>query len=64
MSQADRKRPPFAIGDLIQVADGPFMSFRGVVESFDRETSRLNVTLSIFGRETPVELDPAQVERV
>jgi transcriptional antiterminator NusG len=64
MSQADRKRPAFAIGELIQVADGPFMSFRGVVEGFDREASRLKVTLSIFGRATPVELDPAQVERV
>ena len=53
---------PFKVGDTIRVVDGPFMDFSGFIQEINNEKQKLKVSVSIFGRPTPIELDFLQVE--
>jgi len=62
---AERPRPliHFQVGENVNVNEGPFEGFAGMVEDVDEENARLKVTVSIFGRATPVELEFGQVTK-
>ena len=70
LGQADRSQTrevveiPYRIGDRVKVTDGPFSDFVGLVDDINPEKSKIKVMVSIFGRNTPVELDVLQVETV
>lgn len=60
---ADNKNVAFEIGETLNIIEGPFESFSGVVEDFDAEKQKVKISVLIFGRATSVELDVNQVEK-
>jgi transcriptional antiterminator NusG len=62
--QAPRLVAKYVKGDTVEVIDGPFQTFTGVVDEVNAEKEKVRVIVSIFGRQTPIELDYLQVKRV
>ncbi|RMG60126.1 MAG: transcription termination/antitermination protein NusG [Deltaproteobacteria bacterium] len=58
-----KPRITISIGEVVRVIDGPFASFQGTVEEINEEKGKVIVSVSIFGRPTPVELDFSQIEK-
>jgi transcriptional antiterminator NusG len=59
-----RSRQSFAVGELVKIIEGPFETFTGTIEEVNHEKNKLKVMVGIFGRNTPVEVDLLQVEKV
>jgi transcriptional antiterminator NusG len=68
LKQTQRKEPTirveYQVGEAVRVVDGPFTDFMGKVDEINPEKGKLKVLVNMFGRETPVELDLLQVEKV
>lgn len=62
--QAPKFKSTFSVGEAVKIVEGPFADFLGTVDNLDETKGKLNVLVSIFGRETPVELDFAQVSKI
>jgi len=62
--EAPKYRAKFSTGEAVKIIDGPFAEFLGSIESIDEERGKVRVLVSIFGRETPVELDFLQVKKL
>jgi len=62
--EAPKYKATFSTGEAVKIIDGPFAEFLGTVDSIDEEKGKLKVLVSIFGRETPVELDFLQVAKL
>ena len=60
---AERPKVSFAVGENVKINDGPFMNVTGAIEEVEPERGKLKITVNIFGRNTPVELEYWQVEK-
>ena len=60
---AERPRVEFEVNEQVKINDGPFLNYTGVIEEIDADKGKLKVTINIFGRNTPVELEFWQVEK-
>tara|TARA_B100000029_G_C17014440_1_gene756170 strand:- start:45 stop:605 length:561 start_codon:yes stop_codon:yes gene_type:complete len=60
---SEKPKVDFEMGEIVKINDGPFQSYNGAVEEIDAENGKLKVTIDIFGRSTPVELEYWQVEK-
>ncbi|MGA3292287.1 MAG: transcription termination/antitermination protein NusG [Candidatus Microgenomates bacterium] len=63
-SPAPRFKTKFSVGEAVKITDGPFSDFLGTIHEMDEEKGKVKVLVSIFGRETPVELDFLQIQKV
>jgi len=63
-AEAPKVKVSFALGDTVRIIDGPFADFRGEIDEINQEKGKVKVLVSFFGRETPVELDFLQVEKL
>jgi len=63
-SPAPRYKTKFSVGEAVKITDGPFADFLGTIHEMDEEKGKVKVLVSIFGRETPVELDFLQIQKV
>ncbi len=63
-SPAPRYKTKFVIGEAVKITDGPFNDFLGTIHEIDEEKGKVKVLVSIFGRETPVELDFLQIQKI
>ena len=61
---APRFKTKFSVGEAVKITDGPFADFLGTIHEMDEEKGKVKVLVSIFGRETPVELDFLQIQKV
>ena len=62
--EAPKYKTSFSVSEAVKITDGPFSDFLGTIESIDEEKGKLKILVSIFGRETPVELDFLQVAKL
>lgn len=62
--EAPKYKASFSVGEAVKIVDGPFADFLGTIDSIDETKGKLKVLVSIFGRETPVELDFLQVSKL
>jgi len=62
--EAPKYKASFSVGEAVKIVDGPFADFLGTIDSIDDEKGKIKVLVSIFGRETPVELDFLQVAKL
>ena len=59
----ERPKVSFEVGETVKINDGPFLNFSGVIEEIDPDKGKLKVTVNVFGRNTPVELEYWKVEK-
>ena len=64
LAEKPKFKVSFSVGEAVKIIDGPFVDFLGTVDSIDKEKGKLKVMVSVFGRETPLELDFLQVRKI